>query len=196
MITITDRSNLSDWSLETGYDPEAEAITYPMRIFSGLKKSGIRAHLQLFNKDIEYNCHHLDVPGYRICLHTPGDVFRKDDLSIDVSLSEAVEITIKPKLITTSDGLRKYEVTQRQCFFTSERQLHFFKLYSEANCNMECFANYTLQMCECVRFSMPSKLIRDIMHSLIGLIQCPCFMQVTVNRFFIGSEQSSKCIIF
>lgn len=48
-------------------------------------------------------------------------------------------------------------VRRRQCFFNNERYLRFFKLYTQANCELECLTNHTLKECSCVKFSMPSK---------------------------------------
>lgn len=159
MMTIEDRLNLSDWNLETGYKTKSSGEDYPRRIFSALKKSGIRVDLRAYDEDIEYVCSGYDVPGYTFYVHTPGTAVQLEDLSVDVSHSEAVQISIKPKLITTSDGLRNYRIDQRKCFFNSERKLNFFQLYSQSNCEIECLTDYTLQDCGCVMFFMPSKLI-------------------------------------
>lgn len=86
----------------------------------------------------------------------PGDILYENDVSIRVPFSEEIHISIKPTLTTTSDGLRSYPIESRQCFFNSERQLKFFKFYSQNNCKIECLANYTLQKCDCVKFNMPS----------------------------------------
>lgn len=105
--------------------------------------------------DIEYICKTI-VPGFKIFLHTPGDVLKLSDDYVRVPFREAVQISIKPRMITTAEGLRKYKPNDRQCFFNSERKLQFFKFYSKPNCESECAANYTIQECGCVKFSMPS----------------------------------------
>lgn len=156
MMFVADQTNLSDWHLETGYITELKDESYPVRVFSAQKNSALQFNLRSYDVDVEYVCRTL-VPGYKLFLHTPGDKLKSNDLSIRVPFSEEIEISIKPKLITTSAGLRKYRTDQRQCFFNSERQLNFFKLYSEDNCEIECLANYTLLMCDCVKFSSPSK---------------------------------------
>lgn len=95
-------------------------------------------------------------PGFRIFLRTPGEVLSSRDDSIYIQSSERVNIFIKPKRIIASDGLRSYSSEQHECFFSTERQLRFFKYYSQRNCETECLANYTLQKCGCVKFLMPS----------------------------------------
>ena len=157
MIEVVDRPSVSDWSLESGYHTEAKSRSYPVRVFSAQKSSALKFKLRTFDEDVEYVCRTL-VPGFKIFLHTPGDVLKDNDLSIRVPFSEEVQISIKPRLITTSDGLRKYDPEKRQCFFNSENHLNFFKFYSQDNCETECLANYTLRKCGCVKFNMPSNL--------------------------------------
>lgn len=64
-------------------------------------------------------------------------------------------MSVKPNMITTSSGLADYAPERRQCYFNDERQLKFFKVYTQSNCELECLANYTLKACGCVKFSMP-----------------------------------------
>lgn len=155
VIAVVDRPSVSDWSLEDGYKTEAKDRSYPVRVFSAQKSSALKFKLRTFDEDVEYVCRTL-VPGFKIFLHTPGDVLKESDVSIRVPFSEEVQISIKPKLTSTSDGLRKYDIEKRQCFFNSENKLNFFKFYSQGNCQAECLANYTLKMCGCVKFNMPS----------------------------------------
>lgn len=155
MHSITSRPNVSNWYPETGYDTESKDGSYPIRVFSAQKNSALSFNLQSYDEDVEFVCRTL-VPGYKLFLHTPGDVLKATDMSIRIPFSEEIEISIKPKLTTTSAGLRKYRPNQRHCFFNSERQLHFFKFYSQSNCKAECLANYTLEKCGCVKFNMPS----------------------------------------
>lgn len=87
----------------------------------------------------------------------PGEELKISEQSIRVPLWENTQISIKPNMITTSEGLRKYPHDQRQCFFSSERQLRFYRNYTQNNCEAECLSNYTKIECGCVVFSMPSK---------------------------------------
>lgn len=155
-MMITDRPSVTEWSLENGYSFKAKNGSYPTRVFSAQKNSALEFRLRSFEEDVEYVCWTL-VPGYKLFLHTPGDILNENDVSIRVPFSEEIHISIESTITTTSDGLRKYPIESRQCFFNSERQLQFFKFYSQNNCKIECLTNYTLQKCDCVKFNMPSK---------------------------------------
>jgi hypothetical protein len=58
-------------------------------------------------------------------------------------------------VMTTSTGLRSYPPERRQCLFTTERHLRHFSVYTQQNCDSECYTNYTLKKCACVEYYMP-----------------------------------------
>lgn len=152
---IENRPSISEWSLENGYNDKANKNSYPIRAYSSKKEKGLSVYLRTAHADIEYVCRTF-VPGFKVYFHTPGDVLKSSDASIRIPLDEETKISIKPEMITTAEGLRKYEPIVRQCYFDSERKLRFFKFYSKSNCESECIANYTAQECGCIKFSMPS----------------------------------------
>jgi hypothetical protein len=46
----------------------------------------------------------------------------------------------------------------RQCFWPGERQLKYFQIYSKSNCELECLADFIVEICECVPFYFPRQL--------------------------------------
>lgn len=69
-------------------------------------------------------------------------------------------------------SLRSFTPERRDCFFEGERQLKFFRSYTKANCDWECMTNYTLDLCGCVKFSMP----RDSKTLVCGWHQTECYL--------------------
>lgn len=159
MMIVKNNPNISGWSLEDGYEGETNERGYPIRVFNVKHSAALTVFLQLFGNDIEYRCRGL-VAGFRIFLHVPGEVQPSSRHSFRVPLSEEVQISIRPKLVTTSETLRSYNPKQRQCFFTNERRLRFFRIYTQNNCESECLASFTQKECGCVKFSMPSKTVQ------------------------------------
>lgn len=157
MMTVTDNKNASHWNLEDGYNNTDGNFseTYPFRVFGAGARAGLFALLRLFEQDLEYLCRG-PVQGFKILLHTPGEVPQVSKHYFRVPLLQEVLVSVKPQMITTSDGLRHYSPNRRQCYFNSERQLRFFKVYTQRNCELECLSNYTKSECGCVKFSMPS----------------------------------------
>lgn len=94
---------------------------------------------------------------FQVFLTAPGETDKMPKNGMFVSFSEMAVVLIKPTLYFTSNGLRRYSANERECFFHSERQLSFFKSYSQQKCESECLANYTKIQCRCVKFSMPSE---------------------------------------
>ncbi|XP_021709769.1 LOW QUALITY PROTEIN: pickpocket protein 11 [Aedes aegypti] len=64
-------------------------------------------------------------------------------------------LDLSPKVTRASKKLRNLSPFRRNCYFSDERSLRFFKLYNQINCVAECISNYTLTKCGCVKFSMP-----------------------------------------
>lgn len=160
MMTVKQNPIVSNWNLDHGYNggPDDEDKIYPIRVFNARPKSSLYVILRLLEDDLENHCHGF-VHGFRIYLNMPGEVFGVSQKYFQVPLIESVKIAIKPTLITTSAGLHRYHPAQRKCFLSSERQLRFFKFYTQSNCEVECLANFTASQCDCVKFSMPSTKI-------------------------------------
>lgn len=54
------------------------------------------------------------------------------------------------------EELRTYATPQeRQCYFTDEYTLHYFRHYTRRNCEMECDSHFMLDQCKCIPYHMP-----------------------------------------
>lgn len=126
--------------------------------------------LKLTEPDLDYICRG-PVQGFKILLHTPGEIPRVSKQYFRVPLRQEVVVSVKPNMITTSSGLADYAPERRQCYFNDERQLKFFKVYTQSNCELECLANFTLAKCDCVKFSMP----RDNQTRICTQREVPCY---------------------
>lgn len=99
--------------------------------------------------------------GFRFQLHSPYELSPFDDF-ISISPGQHLLIAIKPKMVTTSYDLRKYDPDKRGCYFSTERKLRFFKQYNQQKCEIECLANFTKNECSCVQFWMPSDVNKNV----------------------------------
>lgn len=88
-----------------------------------------------------------------------------------------VRVAIRPTMDEASTTIYKIPINKRQCFFSVEKLLYFyrylfykfcslksltsqlfgFRTYTKLNCELECLSNYTLGKCGCVPFYLPSK---------------------------------------
>lgn len=137
--------NLSSdsWTLENGYSTNTPT-TYPRRVLGPGARAGLNIVLKLTEPDLDYICRG-PVQGFKILLHTPGEIPRVSRQYFRVPLRQEVVVSVKPNMITTSEGLADYAPERRQCYFNDERNLQFFKVYTQSNCELECLANFTLR---------------------------------------------------
>ncbi|XP_031632077.1 pickpocket protein 28-like [Contarinia nasturtii] len=157
MMIVKNNPNVLHWSLENGYEEGKIQNEYPRRTSNTGLGTGLYVFSNIHVDHLEYICRDTGL-GVKVFLTMP---YLND-----------FQVTIKPKLTTTSNALRKYKPSQRQCFFSSERRLRFFKLYTGGNCEVECLANFTRIMCNCVRFSMP----RDNATNICGPASIKCYV--------------------
>jgi acid-sensing ion channel, other len=134
------------WTLEDGYNT-TDAETYPRRVLGPGARAGLNIVLKLTKPDLDYSCRG-PVQGFKILLHTPGEIPRVSKQYFRVPLKQEVVVSVKPNMITTSKGLYDYAPERRQCFFNRERNLKFFKVYTQSNCELECLAEFTLSKIE------------------------------------------------
>lgn len=157
MMTVVDNPDATHWTLEEGYKPTKSngLDVYPYRIISAGTKLGLSAFLRIFQKNMNYLCRGAS-QGFKILLHPPDEVPQISKHYFRVPPKQEVLVSVQPEMITTSNGLKGYHPNRRGCYFNSERQLRFFKVYTQRNCELECVANFTKIQCDCVKFSMPS----------------------------------------
>lgn len=87
------------------------------------------------------------------------DIPRPSKYYFRVPFDKEVLVAVQPELILTSKEVQNFDVEKRNCYLKSERFLHYFKIYTQSNCVLECFTNHTLKNCGCVEFFMPSEFI-------------------------------------
>lgn len=73
-----------------------------------------------------------------------------------VPINQELIFSISPNRILTANNLNSYHYDARKCFMDDEKYLKFFKNYDQKNCELECLDNYTVNVCGCAKFSMPS----------------------------------------
>ncbi|XP_031628298.1 pickpocket protein 28-like [Contarinia nasturtii] len=143
---------------------------YPHRGYVGGAKSGLFTLLRLYEENMDYVCRG-PVQGFKVLLHHPAEVPQISKYYFRVPLSQEVLVSVKPQMITTSEKLQDYSAERRQCYFKDERQLRFFKVYTQRNCELECLSNFTKNECGCVKFSMP----RDTDTPICGFDKIKCY---------------------
>lgn len=108
------------------------------------------------------------------------------------------KIYISPSLFLTSRNIHHWPPTQRGCYFSKEKSLYFYKIYSENNCDYECKAMKEFKKCGCSAYYHPSKnyfyliLIQKYFScinplSVVSIIMYIYVVRSTIQRF-VGSS--------
>ncbi|XP_055319315.1 pickpocket protein 28-like [Sitodiplosis mosellana] len=193
MMIVKRSLNQSHWNPESGYDDGSMDTEFPIRVVDSGRSAAFEISLKLDDFDFEYQCRGYD-QGFKVILTPPGEALRMSRMSFRVPVSEDTLITIKPKMTITSHALRSYNPNLRQCVFLEERSLHFFRIYTQNNCNDECLANFTKIQCGCVKFSMP----RDKNTPICGGAKIKCYKEAEKNlstsRFARAFRDNCNCL--
>lgn len=72
-------------------------------------------------------------------------------------LNQSIVAAIKPVMLTTSETVKNYHPNLRKCYLGNEKELHYFNIYTEQSCEIECLSNFTYYKCGCVDIYMPRK---------------------------------------
>lgn len=155
MKIVRNNPNATDWNLENGYEANSKMLDYPFRVYDSRLDAALVLFLDIHEKDFEIICNLDFSQGFRVYLSAPGDELKFFENYFQIELLEESVITLKPKFTTASQTLRKYNPNHRKCFFNSERKLRFYTIYTHNNCLHECLANYTKEICKCVKFTQP-----------------------------------------
>lgn len=157
---MTSNQPPSDWSLESGYsdysDKRAQKL-YPHRVFGTGLQASLIVILQVYNDDIDHLCGG-GIQGFNVMFHPPNEGPEVLKRFFYLSPGKSISLQFSPRTVNTAEGIRSYSSSVRRCFFSSERNLRFYKEYTQPNCETECLANYTLEICGCVKYSMPRML--------------------------------------
>lgn len=131
----------SNWTV-FGYETN-EPITYPERIMGSGKEAEIEITLRMRKKDVDFACRSSG-NGFRLTIHSPDELPQTLSYFYRIPFNVETLISVEPRVMSTSRNLQHYKPKQRQCFFAGEKQLKFFKAYTQSNCKLECFTSKIL----------------------------------------------------
>lgn len=130
----------SNWTI-FGYENATDLKVYPRRVFGSGISAGIQISLFTLLQDIDHAC--KIVNGYLVILHPPDELPKPSMNSYEIPFGSYSKISVQPKVISTTDELKKYDPLKRQCYFQEDIKLKYFKNYNMAHCKMECLAGKT-----------------------------------------------------
>ncbi|CAL1673516.1 unnamed protein product [Lasius platythorax] len=152
-LNITYPSDSVDWNAENGYDASMPADVIPWRPYGAGLYYGLTLVLDV--ESHEYYCSSTAGIGFKMLLHNPVETPKIADFSFSITPGEETRVIIRPRISTAKPAIMSIPQKKRKCFFTRERKLRYYRTYTQRNCILECEANFTQQMCDCVQYYMP-----------------------------------------
>jgi acid-sensing ion channel, other len=102
-----------------------------------------QSNFSLFNyKQIEYRM--------------PNDAPHFVSKFFNIPRTASLNFVITTNVMSNSDEIRSYPLVQRNCYFSDERRLKYFKHYTQTNCEIECYFEKELQQCGCLPVAIES----------------------------------------
>ncbi|KAF5271322.1 hypothetical protein FQA39_LY08120 [Lamprigera yunnana] len=156
-LNLTFPPQVDDWNPENGYSENSSINALPWRA------SGAGTHLGLtivLDAQLDaYYCSSSVGVGFKMLLHNPLETPKMADFALLLAAGLEARVIVRPKIYDATQSIRSINIQKRICYFTNERDLQFYRTYTELNCKLECQANYTLSLCGCVPFYLPSTLL-------------------------------------
>lgn len=152
-LNITYPSESVDWNAEKGYDASMPADVIPWRPYGAGLIYGLTLALDV-DMD-EYYCSSTAGAGFKMLLHNPVETPKIADFSFAITPGEESRVIVRPRISSANPSIISIPLKKRKCFFTKERKLRYYRTYTQRNCILECEANFTQQLCDCVQYYMP-----------------------------------------
>ncbi|XP_062557741.1 pickpocket protein 28-like [Armigeres subalbatus] len=171
-----------NWTLQDGYVNPFDLYAYPLRPVGGGLTTALVLVLRTIKKDIDYFCEGA-VNGYKIVIHSPDERPSFQSIFYRLPHHSVLTINVQPELTYISRDLRKHPYTRRQCYFSGERYLRYYKIYNRNNCLDECISNITFRECGCVGIASPRSPDMSVCDG--ADLFCP---RIFLNRFLERSD--------
>ncbi|KAM7349881.1 pickpocket protein 28-like isoform 1-T2 [Cochliomyia hominivorax] len=141
-----------NWNLEEGYEEELPKSYYPRTAVGAGVSMGLTVVLNAELDD--YYCSSTNGAGFKVLLYNPIDAPNIKETGLPIMLGHQTRIRVNPKRMESLSMLRYINPKERQCYFSGEKNLLYFKYYTRRNCEMECDANKFFRHCKCIPYHM------------------------------------------
>ncbi|EDW76829.2 uncharacterized protein Dwil_GK20360 [Drosophila willistoni] len=142
-----------DWNPMTGYPKTMPTGFYPRAGVDVGVTMGLQIVLDGHIND--YYCSSTNGEGFKVLLYNPIDQPNIKESGLPVMLGRQTSFRIIARSFEAVPNIRGIHRTKRQCIFSDEQELLFYRYYTRRNCESECDALYYLRHCECIPYHLP-----------------------------------------
>ncbi|XP_045472093.1 pickpocket protein 28-like isoform X2 [Harmonia axyridis] len=150
-----------DWNPEDGFPDkisDARSDYIPRRPLGSGQHLGLSIILD--TQVDNYYCSSTNSVGFKIVLANPLETPKTADFGFLLSPGVEARYMINPVIREATHSLRSVSIEKRQCYFSNERKLQYYRTYTERNCRLECLSNHTKTKCGCIPYFLPKA--RDV----------------------------------
>ncbi|XP_014217076.1 pickpocket protein 28-like [Copidosoma floridanum] len=94
--------------------------------------------------------------GASILVHDPFTYPEVELLTSFIQPTQETAMILSASIMVSSESVRSLSNSQRNCWFTDEKQLSTSSIYSYQSCITECRIKYIQRYCDCVPFYYPN----------------------------------------
>lgn len=154
-----------DQILRPGIDyPLARDPNYVPPNFRSEQKSSKPFTVSDTHQELEFATHYYkefqhDIcsPDFLLYIHKPNELPWDQTNRLRMQNKDVRElfVAVEPEIINSDEKLRSYSPKDRDCYFSDEFPLKYFRDYSKHNCEYECYINATEKKYKCLPDFMP-----------------------------------------
>jgi hypothetical protein len=126
---------------------------------------------------------------FQLLLHNPVETPKIADYGMLIAPGREYRLKITPTINNAAKSLHNVKERNRQCAYSGDKYLLFYKTYTQKNCMLECESNYTLLVCNCVPFYLPSTWLTT------GFF-LPCFLRFSFFLYYLRHCLSFVYLLF
>ncbi|ALC43708.1 CG33289 [Drosophila busckii] len=142
-----------DWNPMTGYPKSLPAAYYPRRSIGVGVSNGLQ--LVLNGNISDYYCSSTNGQGFKVLLYNSIDQPHMKESGLPSMLGHETNYRIVPRSYSAISSIRSIARSKRQCIFSDEQELLFYRYYTRRNCEAECDALYFHRLCNCIPHHLP-----------------------------------------
>nr|XP_017101236.2 pickpocket protein 28 [Drosophila bipectinata] len=142
-----------DWDPMSGYPKRLPSSYYPRPGVGAGSSMGLQIILNGHVND--YYCSSTNGHGFKLLLYNPIDQPRLKESGLPVMIGRQTTFRIIARSFEASPNIRHIQRSKRQCIFSDEQELLFYRYYTRRNCESECDALFFLRLCDCIPYYLP-----------------------------------------
>ena len=118
------------------------------------RRNGLRLTLDLHSNNVSFGTLAQDYDAFQVFLGQPAEFPMMKERGIQLEPGREHFVQLSARVVSTKD-IEDIDPEARECFFSNEGNLDFYKKYTYSNCRLECAIKTTKDKYGCVPWHLP-----------------------------------------